>query len=240
MEEEGYTTVSPNRGRDDIGGYSGIAAMRRGREEEQDQRRAEVEEEEAEEEGYSSNSGPSLRRGQMRYHRLHQFSRLPPVPERYLVTVHKNIAFGSIGICLWGFFLECLPFASAGQAWRTESCPLCRTLSPPPHPSSPPPPHLLPLPPPPADRHSPPRIDQRAGNPPQRSGVWRRRRRGGEGLARAEQVQPWAGGGAGYLSPGTKEGGGSEGERSDIKREIMSDGNAVQCHVKDITSQIGQ
>ena len=127
------------------------------------------------------------------------------------------------------FFLECLPFASAGQAWRTESCPLCRTLSPPPHPSSPPPPHLLPLPPPPADPPSPPRIDRPAGNPPQRSGVWRRRRRGGEGLARAEQVQPWAGGGAGYLSPGTKEGGGSEGERSDMKREIMSDGNAAQC-----------
>ena len=77
--------MSPNRGREEIGGYSGIAAMRRGREEEQDQRRGE-EEEEAEEEAYSSNSGPSLRRGQMRYHRLHQFSRLPPVPERYVVT----------------------------------------------------------------------------------------------------------------------------------------------------------
>ena len=80
-----YTTVSPNRGREEIGGYSGIAAMRRGREEEQDQRRGD-EEEEVEEEGYSNNSGPSLRRGQMRYHRLHQFSRLPPVPERYVVT----------------------------------------------------------------------------------------------------------------------------------------------------------
>ena len=36
-----------------------------------------------EEETYSS-SVPTLRRGQMRYHRLHQFSRLPPVPERYV------------------------------------------------------------------------------------------------------------------------------------------------------------
>ena len=68
--------------------------MRRGREreEEQEQRRAE-EEEEAEEEGYSTNSGPSLRRGQMRYHRLHQFSRLPPVPERYVVTFFTNAVF---------------------------------------------------------------------------------------------------------------------------------------------------
>ena len=85
-----YTTVSPNRGREEIGGYSGIAAMRRGREEEQDQRRGD-EEEEVEEEGYSSNSGPSLRRGQMRYHRLHQFSRLPPVPERYVVTFWEQL-----------------------------------------------------------------------------------------------------------------------------------------------------
>ena len=91
MEEEGYTTVSPSRGRESIGGYSGITAMRRGREreEEQEQRRAE----EAEEEGYSTNSGPSLRRGQMRYHRLHQFSRLPPVPERYVVTFFTNAVF---------------------------------------------------------------------------------------------------------------------------------------------------
>ena len=84
--------MSPNRGREEIGGYSGIAAMRRGREEEQDQRRGE-EEEEAEEEAYSSNSGPSLRRGQMRYHRLHQFSRLPPVPERYVVTFLRTLTF---------------------------------------------------------------------------------------------------------------------------------------------------
>ena len=48
-------------------------------------------------------------------------------------------------------------------------------------------------------------------------------------LVRAEQVQPWAGGGAGYLSPGTKEGGGSEGERSDMKGKIISNGNAAQC-----------
>ena len=82
--------MSPSRGREDIGGYSGIAAMRRGREEEQDQRRGEEEEEE---EGYSSNTGPSLRRGQMRYHRLHQFSRLPPVPERYVVTFFTNAVF---------------------------------------------------------------------------------------------------------------------------------------------------
>ena len=41
---------------------------------------------------------------------------------------------------------------------------------------------------------------------------------------RVEPVQPWVGGGAGYLSQGTKEGGGSEGEK------IMSHGSAVlQC-----------
>ena len=86
-EEERYTTV-PSRGREEVGGYSVITSMRRGREreEEQDQRRQkeeEEEQEEVEEETYSS-SVPTLRRGQMRYHRLHQFSRLPPVPERYV------------------------------------------------------------------------------------------------------------------------------------------------------------
>ena len=40
---------------------------------------------------------------------------------------------------------------------------------------------------------------------------------------RVEQVQPWVGGGAGYLSQGTMEEGGSEGEK------IMSHGIAVQC-----------
>ena len=85
--------MSPSRGREaEIGGYSGISAMRRGREEEVDQRRGD-EEEEAEEESYSSSSGPSLRRGQMRYHRLHQFSRLPPVPERYVVIFLRELSF---------------------------------------------------------------------------------------------------------------------------------------------------
>merc|ERR1719150_3589226 len=55
----------------------------RGREEGQDQRRQQEEEkEEVEEEETYSSSVPTLRRGQMRYHRLHPFSRLPPVPER--------------------------------------------------------------------------------------------------------------------------------------------------------------
>ena len=82
-EEEGRYTTVPSRGREEVGGYSVIPSMRRGREreEEQDQRRQkeeEEEQEEVEEETYSS-SVPTLRRGQMRYHRLHQFSRLPPV-----------------------------------------------------------------------------------------------------------------------------------------------------------------
>ena len=42
-------------------------------------------------------------------------------------------------------------------------------------------------------------------------------------MVRVEQVQPWEGGGAGYLSQGTMEEGGSEGEK------IMSHGIAVQC-----------
>ena len=134
----------------------------------------------------------------------------------------------SVGLCL-----RLLTYA--GQAWRTESCPLCRTLSPPPPPSFHPPPHLLPLPPPHADPPCPPRIDRPAGRPPQGRGTWMRRRgrsrrRGGEALVKVEQVQPWAGGGAGYLSQGTQEGGGSEGERSNmktLKRKIMSQSNAV-------------
>ena len=126
-----------------------------------------------------------------------------------------------------GLCLRLLTYA--GQAWRTESCPLCRTLSPPPPPSFHPPPHLLPLSHPPVDHPSPPHIGRPAGSPPQGSGVWRRLRigrrlrRGGELLVRVEPVQPWVGGGAGYLSQGTKEGGGSEGEK------IMSHDSAVQC-----------
>ena len=117
----------------------------------------------------------------------------------------------SVGLCL-----RLLTYA--GQAWRTESCPLCRTLSPPPPQSFHPPPHLLPLLPPPGDPPSPPRIGRPAESPPQENGVRMRRRgrrlrRGGELLVRVEQVQPWAGGGAGYLSQGTKEGGGSEGKK---------------------------
>ena len=126
----------------------------------------------------------------------------------------------------------------SGQAWRTGSCPQCQTLSPPPHQSSRPPLqhlHLLPLPPPHADPPSPPRIGRPAGSPPQGRGTWMRRRgrsrrRGGEALVKVEQVQPWEGGGAGYLSQGIQEGEGSEGERIKAhRRKNMTHGNAVRC-----------
>ena len=54
---------------------------------------------------------------------------------------------------------------------------------------------------------------------------------------KVEQVQPWAGGGAGYLSQGTQEGGGSEGERSNmktLKRKIMSQINIVFVSISNI------
>ena len=52
-------------------------------------------------------------------------------------------------------------------------------------------------------------------------------RRGGEALVKVEQVQPWAGGGVGYLSQGTQEGEGWEGElelryESTRSRKILS------------------
>ena len=126
----------------------------------------------------------------------------------------------------------------SGQAWRTGSCPQCQTLSPPPHQSSRPPLQHLHLLPPLVDHHSPPRIDPPAGSLPQGRGTWTRRRgetrrregwlRGGEAsLVREDQVQHWEGEGAGYLSLGTKAGGGSAGERGKnitVAREC----NAVQ------------
>ena len=45
---------------------------------------------------------------------------------------------------------------------------------------------------------------------------------------RVEPVQPWAGGGAGYLSLGTKEEGGSEGQKYDMK-VLNEDHEPGQC-----------
>ena len=217
-EEEGRYTTVPSRGREEVGGYSVIPSMRRGREreEEQDQRRQkeeEEEQEEVEEETYSS-SVPTLRRGQMRYHRLHQFSRLPPVPERY-VDYLKQAKYPNDGSEAPRF-----TFPTSGPAWRTESCRQCQTSSPPPPRSSHQPrrQHRLHLRRPPADRPSPPHTDQGAGagRPHRGRGRWRltRRRtwwRGGLALGREDQAPLWEGGGAGFLNQDTKEGEGSAG-----------------------------
>ena len=49
-------------------------------------------------------------------------------------------------------------------------------------------------------------------------------------MVKVEQVQPWEGGGAGYLSQGIQEGEGSEGERIKAhRRKNMTHGNAVRC-----------
>ena len=217
-EEEGRYTTVPSRGREEVGGYSVIPSMRRGREreEEQDQRRQkeeEEEQEEVEEETYSS-SVPTLRRGQMRYHRLHQFSRLPPVPERY-VDYLKQAKYPNDGAEAQRF-----TFPTSGPVWRTESCRQCPTSSPPPPRSSHQPcrQHRLHLWRPPADRPSPPHTDQGAGagRPRRGRGRWRltRRRtwwRGGLALEREDLAPLWEGGGAGFLNQDTKEGEGSAG-----------------------------